>query len=261
MKDIKLGQFVLGDSYLHRLDPRTKLISCMFIIFSVLFDAQWFSLLFSILMLMVAIIVSRLKIKRILRGLRRLSLMLLTTFIFQLLLTKGQPVLQAGFVSIAKEGIESGILTLVRLLILYVASSLLTMTTTPIGLATGIEALLAPFSHLKVPVHQFAMIISISFRFVPTILEEAETITRAQKSRGAPFNAPNIITRLKSLTAVVIPLLAASLQRADDLAMAMESRCYTGSPNHFRMRNLSFAKEDKLSLGIVSLVFLVPLFM
>lgn len=260
MKDMKLGQFVLGDSYLHRLDPRTKIICCLLIIFSVLFDEKWVLLVGNLLLLMVAIIFSGLKMKKILRGLRKLGLMLFITFIFQLLLTKGQPLWQWGFISIAREGIVLGVSTLVRLIILYLCSSLLTMTTSPVSLATGMEALLAPLSRLKVPVHKFALIISTSFRFIPTILEEAETITRAQKSRGAPFNSPNVITRLKSMTAVLIPLLAASLQRADDLAMAMESRCYAGNPNHYRLRNLSLTKEDKLSLLIVGALFLVPLF-
>ncbi|CQR70105.1 Energy-coupling factor transporter transmembrane protein EcfT [Sporomusa ovata DSM 2662] len=261
MKDIKLGQFVLGSSFLYRLDPRTKIISCLLITFSVLFDAKWFVLLYSTLLIMAAIILSRLKLKTIMRGLRKLSLMLVMTFTAQLLLTKGNPLLHVGPVSITQEGIELGITTLFRLLILYLCSSLLTMTTSPVSLATGIEALLAPLRYVKIPVHQFAMIIGTAFRFIPTILEEAESITRAQRARGAPFNSPNLITRLKSMTAVLIPLLAASLQRADDLAMAMASRCYAGSPNHFRMRNLSLARRDNISLLVVGLLVIVPFFL
>lgn len=259
MKDIKLGQYVLGNSFLHRLDPRTKIIGCLLIIFSVLFDAQWFLLCFNLLLLVAAISLSGLKMKKFLRGLRKLGLMLLITFIFQLLLTKGQPLWQWGYISIAREGFILGFSTLIRLVILYLCSSLLTMTTSPVSLATGMEALLAPLGRLKVPVHQFALIISTSFRFIPTILEEAETITRAQKSRGAPFNSPNIITRLKSMIAVLIPLIAASLRRVDDLAMAMESRCYAGSPNHYRLRNLSLTGEDKIALCIVGFLFILPL--
>lgn len=260
MHDIKLGQFVLGNSYLHRLDPRTKIICSMLIIFSVLFDARWFLLLFSLLILMAAIVLSRLKLKKIMRGMRKLSLMLLLTFILQLLLAKGTPLFQAGFISITKEGIELSVTTMLRLLLLYLSSSLLTMTTSPVSLATGIEALLAPLSRLKVPVHQLAMVIGTSFRFVPTILEEAETITKAQQSRGAPFSSPNPVTRIKSRTAVLIPLLAASLQRADDLAMAMESRCYAGKPNQFRLRNLAFGKRDILAVAVVGLVLILPFF-
>ena len=210
----------------------------------------------SLLVLVSAIVLSRLKIKKVLRGVRKLSFLLLITFVFQLLLTKGQVLWHWGPVNIAREGIVLGISTLLRLLILYLSSSLLTMTTSPISLATGMEALLSPLNWLKVPVHKFALIISTAFRFIPTILEEAETITRAQKCRGAPFYSPNMITRLKSMTAVLIPLLAASLQRADDLAMAMESRCYTGSPNSFRLRKLFLGKEDIFSLVVVSALML-----
>lgn len=260
MKELKLGQFVPGDSFLHRLDPRTKIISCLLIIFSVLFDKKWFLLLVNLLLLVAAIILSRLKIKRIVRGLRKLSIMLLITFFFQLLLTKGHTLWQWGPVHIAREGIDLGISTLLRLFIMYFCSSLLTMTTSPVSLAAGLEALLTPLNCLKVPVHKIAMIISTAFRFIPTILEEAETITRAQKCRGAPFNSPNVLTRIKSMTAVLVPLLAVSLQRADELAMAMESRCYTGRPNYFRMRNLSLAKEDIFSLVIVGSLMLIALF-
>lgn len=255
MRGIKLGQYIGGDSFIHRLDPRTKIISCLIMVMSTLFYDRWLSILFNMIMLGAAVRLSRIKLAGILRGLRKLSLVLVLAFICQVLLTTGKPLFHLGGVQVSRAGITLAISTLLRLVIMYLCSSLLTMTTSPVKLTAGVEALFAPCSRVGIPVHQFAIIIAAALRFIPTILEEAETITKAQQSRGAPFHAPNIITRVKSITAVLIPLLAASLQRANDLAMAMESRCYVGSPSRSRMHSLCLKKQDKLVLGIVCSAF------
>lgn len=259
-KGLKLGQFVLGNSVIHRLDPRTKIIGCLVIIFSVLVNFRWHVIFFNIAIITAAIILSGIKVARVMRSMRRLRYLLLLSFIFQAVLTSGDPVFFIGGVSVTKEGINLGLNTISRLLIMYLSFSLLTMTTSPLKLASGIESLLSPLHYLKIPVHQLAMLISTSLRFIPTIIEEAEAITRAQRSRGAQFNSPNIIARLKSMTAVLIPLLAASLQRADDLAVAMESRCYSGGAHRIRTGGLHFTAKDKLAIGLMLSAFLLICF-
>jgi energy-coupling factor transport system permease protein len=160
---------------------------------------------------------------------------------------------------VTQAGLDLAVSTVLRLLVLLLSSFLLTMTTSPIKLAAGLEWLLSPLRYLKVPVSQFAMLISVSLRFVPTIIEEAETISRAQRSRGAQLRSRNLLIRLKSATAVLVPLLAVSLQRASDLAVAMESRCYTGGANRSRVDKLCFQRRDRLAIGFVALMFIAAL--
>ena len=261
MKDVMLGRYVVGNSLIHRLDPRTKLISCSLIITAVLINYRWYFLLFYTLLITMAILLSGIKPKLIFRSLRKIRYLLLLTFVFQAILTTGDPLMHIGRLSVTREGIALGTGTIFRLLIFYLCSNLLIMTTSTIKLAAGIESLLSPLTYLKIPVHHFSMIISTSLRFIPTFIEEANIITNAQKSRGAQFSSKNLITRLKSNIAIMIPLLAASLQRAEDLAMAMESRCYTGHPNQTRINKLNFYKKDVflisfmlalLSVGVIS---------
>lgn len=254
-KSLKMGQFVLGNSVIHRLDPRTKIIGCLVIIFSVLINFQWYVILLNMAVLVTAFYLSRLKMAKIYHSLRKLRYILLFSFIFQAILTTGAPLFHLGFLKVTREGVNLGLSTVFRLLILYMSSVLLTTTTSPLRLASGIESLLAPLRHLRIPVHQFSMLISTSLRFIPTIIEEAEILTRAQRSRGAQFNSPKVLTRLKSFTAVLIPLLAASLQRANDLAIAMESRCYTGGLNRSRLDCLNFKAADRLVIVFILSVF------
>jgi len=257
MKGIKPGQFVYCDSFMNKLDPRTKIICSLAIIFSVLMNDQWPVILFDILLITTGIFLSRMKITKVFSSLNKLKYLFLLTFIFQAILTPGEPVFHLGSLGVSREGISLGMSTLFRLLILYLCSTLLTATTSPLKLASGIESLLSPLSCLRIPIHQFSMLISISLRFIPTIIEETEILTRAQRSRGAPFNSPNILVRLKSMIAVLIPLLAASLQRANDLAVAMESRCYSGGSNQLRVSDLRLGKNDKLLILFGSLMIIV----
>lgn len=257
MKDVMLGRYIVGDSLIHRLDPRTKLISCTLIITAVLINFQWYFLLLYILLLTGAIYLSEIKPKVIFRSLRKIRFLLLLTFVFQAILTSGEPLIHIWRLSVTREGILLGLGTIFRLLIFYLCSNLLIMTTSTIKLAAGIESLLTPLTYLKIPVHHFSMIISTALRFIPTFIEEATIIANAQKSRGAPFNSSNIVIRMKSNIAIMIPLLAASLQRAEDLALAMESRCYTGHPNQTRISKLNFYKKDILLIGIMLLLVCV----
>ncbi|OPX88838.1 MAG: Energy-coupling factor transporter transmembrane protein EcfT [Pelotomaculum sp. PtaB.Bin104] len=252
---LKMGQFVLGNSIIHRLDPRTKIIGCLLIIFSVLINFQWYVICLNVTILSAAFYFSGVKAAKILRGLRKLRYILLLSFIFQATLTTGELLFQLGVFKITREGVNLGLSTVFRLMILYMSSILLTTTTSPLRLASGIESLLSPLRYARIPVHQLSMLISTSLRFIPTIIEEAETLTRAQRSRGAQFNSPKVITRLRSFTAVLIPLLAASLQRANDLAIAMESRCYTGGMNRTRLSRLQYRLADRLSIAFILSAF------
>jgi len=251
MKKNQLGKFIPGDSIIHTLDPRTKIISITLIIIAVLINFQWYYLLLYIFLLVAAIYFSGIDPKIIYRSLRKIRYLLLLTLIFQAFLTDGEPLIQFWKLCITREGLEFGIENIFRLTILYLSSTLLIMTTSPIKLAAGIESLLSPLSKLKIPVHHFSMLISASLRFIPTFIEEAEIIKDAQKSRGAQFNSPKLMDKVKSNLAILIPLLAASLQRADDLAIAMESRCYTGHPNKIRIAALKMSQKD------ISLIFLI----
>lgn len=258
VRGMKTGQYVIGDSIIHRLDPRTKLVGCFATIAAALLNNQIPVLLLNTGFIIAVIYLSQVRVTRVLRGLKSLWLLFLLAFIFQVVLTRGDPLLSWGEIAITKQGLHLGISTFLRLVILYLGSSLLTMTTTAIKLAVGIESLLSPLAYLRVPVHQFAMLINAALRFIPTIIEEAGVITRAQKSRGAQFDSGNLTVRLKTILAVLIPLLAASLQRATDLALAMESRCYTGSRNYSRINSLRFAWIDGIAMGVVAAVFLLP---
>lgn len=261
MKGIKLGQYIIGNSIIHQLDPRTKLIGCFVIILSVLMNARWPVYVFNILLILTIIYLAKIKISKIIHGLKTLRLLFLFTFIFQAILTRGVLLVSLGPINFTKEGIVLGFTTLLRLLLLYLCSTLLTTTTSPIKLAAGIESLCSPLCYLKVPVHQFAMLINASLRFIPTIMEESEMIIRAQKSRGAQFHSPKVTVRLKTMLTVLILLLALSLQRASDLAIAMESRCYTGGPNYSRMKKLCFSEKDRIAMIIIAVIFILQGFL
>ena len=259
MKGPKFGQYTIGDTIIHNLDSRTKIISCFLIIISTQFIYKWQVVLINILINIVAIYFAEIRPKLVLRSIWRLWLLFLLTFIFQAILTEGDILFSLGSIGVTKQGVALGISTILRLMILLLTSCLLTATTSTIQLASGMEALLAPLSFLKVPVHQFSMVISIALRFIPEIIQEAETISKAQISRGAPLKSPKAQERIKGYFAVLIPLLANSLQRAEDLAMAMESRCYTGSANRSRLSELSFRKNDYLVLIMLSIIILFSL--
>jgi energy-coupling factor transport system permease protein len=261
MKGIITGQYITGDSIIHQLDPRTKIIGCFILIFAAAWPHHQIPiLLFNIGCIIIFACISQVGTNRLLRGLVSLRMFFLLTFICQVLLTReGLILFSWGAINITNEGILAGVSIFLRLVMLYLAASLLTMTTSPLKLAKGIESLLYPLNYLRVPADKISMIINISLRFVPLVLEQADIIIKAQKSRGACFDSGPLLLRLKNVLAVLIPLLAASLQRAFDLAMAMESRCYTGrSTNNIRTGRLYFTWRDWAAIGAALIVFLLP---
>ena len=262
MREMITGQYIMGDSIIHCLDPRTKLIGCLVLIVVAVWPRQTITILLLILAFIIIVIYfAEVGVGRVLRGLRSLKLIFLLTFICQVFLTRGDPLWSWGSIVITRQGIDLGINTFLRLLILFLSASLLTMTTSTLKISAGLESLLSPLKYLRFPVQQFAMIINIALRFIPTITEEAEHIVQAQKSRGAQFDSGSLSIRLRTVMALLIPLLAASLQRATDLAWAMESRCYTSDgQNYSRVHKLHFAQRDLIAMGVISIVLLLAIY-
>jgi energy-coupling factor transport system permease protein len=205
-------------------------------------------------LMIAAIICAGLKFKFVLNNLLKIRYLLLFTLIFQAFLTPGHEIFVFGKLSMTKEGLILGAVNISRLIILFLSSMVLLMTTSPLKLSAGIEFLLQPLSKFKIPIYNFTTILSISFRFLPTLLEEAATIKKAQKSRGAPFDSPQIGIRLKAYTTILIPLFEASLSRAADLGEAMDSRCFTAHPNKLRLNTLKMAGRDILVLFLMGVL-------
>lgn len=257
MGRMRVGQYIQGDSFIHRLDPRTKITGCIALSAAVLVAYDPLVLTGTASVLFAAYGLARIPLGRIVRKLRSLWLLLFLSFIFQCILTEGNVWLELAGLTVTREGVMKGVITLVKLLTLMFSSFLLTMTTPPIRLAAGLEKLLSPMSGIGLPVHKFAMLISLAMRFVPVMNEEAEMVARAQRSRGAPLASRNIPLRIRSMSAVLIPMLASSLQRAGDLAVAMEARCYSGGAHPARTSGLRCGRADWLSLGAIGLLVLL----
>ena len=251
MKNLKLGQYIKGDSFIHNLDSRTKIIYCLFIVSSTLINSNWLIILINMCILIFAIFLSGINIFNFFYRMKSLLLLFILTLFFQAILTKGEILFHIWKIDFIKEGIYLGILTIFRLMAIYLSSTILTMTTSPMKLVAGLDLLFSPLNKLHIPVNQFSIIISIALRFIPTIIEEAENIKCAQKSRGAQFESGNLLTKLKSVLAVLIPVLATSLQRASDLAVAMESRCYNCNSNSKSIYDVHYKKRDIIVIGTV----------
>ncbi|WP_425804455.1 energy-coupling factor transporter transmembrane component T family protein [Desulfitobacterium sp. Sab5] len=257
MKEIKLGQYFYGNSIIHLLDPRTKIICCILAFISVLINQKWYYLLFFVFLMITGTKCSGIGFKTIFQNLRSIRYLLLVTFAFQAILIKGEPVWHIGIFNVTDKGLILGMVNLLRLVILYLGSILLLMTTSPIQLAAGLEYLLLPLNGINIPVHSLSTILNISFRFIPTLIEEANNIKDAQISRGARFDCSKIIVNLKNYSAILIPLLASSLIRAENIAEAMDSRCYTGHPNRARMSSLHLTSIDITLICFMLIIFLV----
>lgn len=256
MKEIKLGQYIRGTSIIHKLDPRAKIIYCLFIVCSTIINSDWLIILVNICTLILAIILSKINIFKFFFRMKSLLLIFVFTLFFQAILTQGEQLFHIWKLSFTKEGIYQGILTIFRLMAIYLCSTILTMTTSPMNLIFGLEVLFSPLKKLHIPINQLAMIISIALRFMPTIIEEVDNIKCAQKSRGAQFESGNLLVRLQSVLAVLIPILANSLQRANDLAVAMESRCYDCKSSSKVSYNVPYKRMDIIVIGgvIINLV-------
>jgi energy-coupling factor transport system permease protein len=245
IKDITIGQFIPGDSLLHRADPRTKIVmTLIFMILIFLITTSWGFIAVTLFTLL-AVVVSDVPIKYTLRGLKPILVIVLFTAVINIFSTGGRPIWDYGILRyITYEGVTIAVKLALRLALIIIGGSLLTFTTTPILLTDGIEKLLNPFRRIGVPAHELAMMMTIALRFIPTLLEETDKIMKAQAARGADFDSGNLISRAKSFIPVLVPLFVSAFRRADELATAMEARCYRGSVGRTRMRQLAFGRAD-----------------
>ena len=251
-KSITIGQYIPGSSIIHRLDPRTKIISTMLLIISLFLVNSFWGYGFIGLGIFLVIRASEIPWKFVLRGLRPLFVIMLLTVSLHVFMTEGEPIFQIWFLKITWEGITRGLMMGLRLLLLVVGTSLLTLTTSPINLTDGIESLLKPGKKIGIPAHELAMMMTIALRFIPTLLEETEKIMKAQMARGADFQSGSIVQRAKSLIPLLVPLFVNAFRRADDLAVAMEARGYRGGEGRTKFRELHFGKIDVIAVVVVT---------
>ncbi|WP_027399952.1 energy-coupling factor transporter transmembrane component T family protein [Anaerovorax odorimutans] len=244
IRDITLGQYYPGSSIIHKLDPRTKIISTFIFIITLFLVKDFLGYLIATIALGTTIIISRVPLKFILKGLKPIFLIIIFTFTINMFMTKGTPLISLGFLTISKEGLYTAVFMGVRLVLLIIGSSLLTLTTKPINLTDGIEKLLRPLRKIGVPAHELAMMMTIALRFIPTLLEETDKIMKAQMARGADFESGNIIKRAKALIPLLVPLFISAFRIAQDLAMAMEARCYKGGDDRTRMNEMKLQGKD-----------------
>lgn len=251
IKDITIGQYIPGDSFVHKLDPRAKImLSILYIIDLFLIkDFQGYIIIF--LFTMLAIATSKIQLKYIYKGLKPIFVLMLITALFNVFLTKGENLIfELGFLKVYKEGILLAVFMVLRLTFLIIGTSLLTLTTSPIELTDGIEKLLNPYRKIGVPAHELAMMMTIALRFIPTLMDETDKIMKAQKARGADFESGNLVQRAKNLIPLLVPLFISSFRRADELAMAMEARCYRGGEGRTRMKILKLTSKDAVAIVI-----------
>ena len=257
ISDITLGQFFPGYSPIHKLDPRAKILLAVLYIVAVFMVDNPASFLLLIGITLTMVLISRIGLKVVLKGIKPIIIILLITSVINLFLTdgKGEPLVDFWIFTIYTEGIVRAVFMTIRVVMLIVGSSvLLTYTTSPISLTDGIEALLSPLKKIKIPVHTFAMMMSIALRFIPTLVEETEKIMNAQKSRGADFSSGGLIKRAKALIPILVPLFVSSFKRAEELATAMECRCYRGDKNRTKLVKLEMKSRDYLFLFIGAIV-------
>ena len=250
IRDITIGQYYPADSVVHRLDPRVKLMgTIVFLISLFLFDG-FVGYIVATLFFGGAIWLSKVPLKFMLKGLKAVFMLLAISVLFNLFLTDGVVVVQIWKIKITREGIRLAVFMAIRLVYLILGSSLMTLTTTPNNLTDGMEKALAPLRRFRVPVHEISMMMSIALRFIPILLEETDKIMKAQQARGADFESGNLIQRAKSMVPILVPLFLSAFRRANDLAMAMEARCYRGGEGRTKMKPLQYQKRDYITYGI-----------
>lgn len=244
IRDITLGQFYPTESWVHRLDPRIKIIATILYIVAIFIVTDFIGFAIACGALIVVTAVSKVPVRFMLRGLKPVFLIIAFTFIINLFMIKGEILISFWIFDITKEGLRTAVFMAVRLILLIIGSSLLTLTTKPVSLTDGIEALLSPFKKIGLPAHDLAMMMTIALRFIPTLLEETDKIMKAQMARGADFESGNILRRARSLVPILVPLFISAFRIAQDLAMAMEARCYGGDRRKTRMNGMCFQKRD-----------------
>ena len=258
LNNITLGQYYPADSVVHRMDPRVKILLLIAVIVAIFLAGNLLAFVPIIAFLVIVTKLSKVPVKMMLKGLKPLRLILILTFVLNLFFLQGETVLlDLGFAQIKKEALILAVHYSLRLVLLVLFSSILTLTTPPITLTDGLERLLSPLRVVRFPAHEMAMMMSIALRFIPTLMEEADKIMKAQTARGADFESGNLINRAKAMVPLLVPLFVSAFRRAGDLAMAMEARCYHGGEGRTRLRVLKCEKRDYIACAVVALLIAV----
>lgn len=253
IKDITLGQYYQADSPIHRLDPRVKITGTLVYMISLFIFNNIYCYALAFVFLAVVILMTKVPVGYMLKGMRAILVLMLITVVCNLFFTPGEILWKFLFIKITKEGIKSAAFMMIRLSLLIVSASIMTLTTTPNELTDGLEKMFRPLKVFKVPVHEMAMMISIALRFIPILMEETDKIMKAQTARGARFDSKNLIERVKSLVPLLVPLFVSAFRRASDLAMAMEARCYHGGENRTKMKPLKYKAWDFIAFALLLL--------
>ena len=261
MKDITLGQYYQAESVIHRLDPRVKLVGTLLYMISLFVYNNIFCYIVAAILLAVVIALSKVPIGYMLKGMRAIMFIMIFTVIFNVFFTNGDNLVEFWIFHISKEGIRMAILMMVRLTLLIISASIMTLTTTPNRLTDGLEKLFRPLKLIKLPVHEIAMMMSIALRFIPILMEEADKIVKAQTARGARFDSKKLTERAKSLIPLIVPLFISAFRRASDLALAMEARGYHGGDGRTKLYPLKYASRDYISYAVLILYVAIIVFL
>ena len=261
LKDVTLGQYFPGETAVHKLDPRTKLVLVIVYIVALFLAKGAVSYAVVALCLLGVIRVSKIHLKVIFKSLKPLLLIIILTAVLNLFYGSGEPIVQFWIFKITKQGIENAIFMVLRIALLVAGTFMLTYTTSPIALTDGLESLLSPLKKIGAPVHELSMMMCIALRFIPTLIEETDKIMSAQKARGADFESGNLLSRAKALIPILVPLFISAFRRADELATAMECRCYHGGEGRTKLHELRYQKRDDIAyiLGAVMLAGVIAL--
>jgi len=253
LNNIMIGQYFPGDSFLHRMDARVKILLLLILLIEVFaFTSAPVYLVMTVITFLM-IMISKVPMRMVLRSLKPLWWIILFTFVLHLFSHPGKEIYRIWQFVITQEGVEQGALISVRLMLLIVLSTLLTFTTSPLKLTDALESLLSPFKRLGLPAHELAMMMTIALRFIPTLISETDKIMKAQQSRGADFVTGSIMSRLKNMVPILVPLFLSAFRRADDLALAMEARCYRGGEGRTRMKEMKLGRLDYVAIGVFAL--------
>jgi energy-coupling factor transport system permease protein len=259
LRDITLGQYYQTESVIHKMDPRVKLGGTILFIISLFFFKNYAGYVIAALFLGLVIRLSKVPFKFMVKGMKTIVMLMLITVVFNLFLTPGTPLFTIWKLTITQEGLKMAISLAVRLTLLIIGSSVMTLTTTPNNLTDGMEKMMGPLKVFKVPVHEVAMMMSIALRFIPILLEETDKIMKAQIARGADFESGNIFKRAKAMVPLLVPLFISAFRRANDLAMAMEARCYRGGEGRTKMKPLVYHKRDYIAYGCIAAYMVVSI--
>ena len=259
LNNITLGRFFPGDSFVHKLDPRIKIVLMIILLIAAFLSTNYMSLFVNLMTTFIFVMLTKISLRTYIKSMRFILLVVLFTSVLNVFYAKGTPIFQVGPVVVTKEGLDNSIFVSMRLIMLILISSLLTFTTSPTDLTDALERLIKPLAIFKVKTHELAMMMTIALRFIPTLFEEMNKIIDAQKARGADMENGNILSRIKAFAPVLIPLFVSSFKRAYDLALAMECRCYRGGEGRTRMKILQIRPQDIWATIVVLFVLMLVL--